>query len=515
MKPVDEKKNLKPTNGVPFKKRKSKGKTKTSHKRGNGAPGKGFSTLGENRSFLYLDGKIPVTGDTLLLIPTQLTTNTGECFILREFVVDPTLLGNLNSLDNIFEAAIGRFSTERGYTSTVTPAIIKAYITSAVKSAALFLTLKRNQDFAKIRDGSGRLMGSSLATRMTDTDLDVITTLYSSSSAPGTSAFYQASITNHGWSTSYVSEFENIMLTPVALSNLMEMFSVVHDSYNDDSSIYDIAYPSTRLAFPTPTAILTALQATTALLAAQPDLVSILGILGFSFVGDFNMDWRRDTLQETVLLRKDGWFKQILRTNSVSISWLNTADEAVLTQFNTYSVYDPSFWIPPVAMTSYLDGKPAGVPLDKLTYMQFKMYSGVTVGAALRFVAAHIIYLNSGALNVATSHALIVQALHQTGEDAIYDDASGGPDTAYVTNTWKYNVKVMAYRGPDARIPDSSSYTWVPEVGTTSTGFSIYPHLMLPEATYDRGLDPNVIVNVEYSYYLKRAFVYFMFGVID
>lgn len=216
-----------------------------------------------------------------------------------------------NLIDPALEDVINAFSSAKGYTSSVTPSIIRGHIEQVTKAVEALLVLKRSQDGKELTDTQGNGLAEVLySVPASGRQYATASGGFDASSAfAGVTELGTSSISNSVWANTYLAELGKLVI-PRKLFKLLESFySGVYRNYDASIDAYYSFWPVSIVgtsALTTPETVFSnALSTIDSNLATYPDLRSIIGILGIDSKPCLEYDWNRDVKGQSILVFED------------------------------------------------------------------------------------------------------------------------------------------------------------------------------------------------------------------
>lgn len=244
-------------------------------------------------------------GDSIFAVNgTQVDVGTtGDS---REFFVQHIPVGDKFSafidgpnalISTTLEELIKAFATARGYTTSVTPAVVEDYVEYSYQYLALILHLYRAQNASQIKSPAGLTIGRTLGSRPEGltTMNDVANYIGDNASTLSALAFDGGlSISNSVWSKDYLANLVHVKLARGQVQAAVSLFGQFY-AVNKGTSGVVIPVPSNLVSA---TSIATQkanlVTAMDGLRNTYPDLIDILHFVGFTNEIVNSLDFTRD-----------------------------------------------------------------------------------------------------------------------------------------------------------------------------------------------------------------------------
>jgi len=232
----------------------------------------------------------------------------------------PDAAGQL--IDGALEDVINAYSSSKGYTSSVTPSIIRGHLEQVIRAVSSLLVLKRSQDGKEFTDFLGTDLSPAFFS-IPDDGRNWITA-YGGVSGQKIDTFNipvtevgTSSISNAVWGTDYLAELSKFVLPRKVFDLLVTLYSGVYKNHMAPTvDAYFTLWPQNVIALTantTPEAeFSSAVSTINSNLTTYPDLRSIIGILGIDASPCLEYDWTRDIKGQTVTVFDDPLFDHLL-----------------------------------------------------------------------------------------------------------------------------------------------------------------------------------------------------------
>jgi len=269
-----------------------------------------------------------------------LTSTLSSNFVTGNLSVGVTTEGLLNEVadlvDPAMEDVINAFSSSRGYTSTVTPSVIRGYMSQVMRAVESLLVLKRSQDAKELTDAQGSYIAPLFTTVPTD-GRNFITGGggvggAEIAAAISTTQIGTGAIGNAAWGTTYLSELSKLYLPAKVFELLKSLYSVVYANPMSDSfDSYITFYPVNTIVglsgVITPeTAFANAISTIDSTLGTYPDLRTIIGLLGIDAQPVLNHDWTRDVKGQQLIVSNDPLLPTLFRNEFLAYAAFDEFD---------------------------------------------------------------------------------------------------------------------------------------------------------------------------------------------
>lgn len=224
---------------------------------------------------------------------------------------------------------LAAYGSARGFATTVTAANVYDYLLHSIRALATLCALKRIQDAVNVTDASGMDISALFETRTyRGGAINMATTLGELlNSTAITSVSDVTTISNAVWQQTYLSELHKIRLPKQIIMQVIAMFSGYFEVPTGAGvTLYEFmdtglngnvnaatVYTGTHIA---------ALNA----LLANPDMYTVLDMLGFTAEPLLAMDWNRDIRGKTVNIIRD---PEIV--NFLANGWIETVPDVGVT----------------------------------------------------------------------------------------------------------------------------------------------------------------------------------------
>lgn len=340
---------------------------------------KDFKQQGKKSDKVDQQPYYPDYSQNLSLISRLRAGKPGSIVKVRHFEVGAVDVGTLDYLKSHITSAINTLATQRGYQSTVDFSTVEDYVDKLIDLEIAAATFLRTQNLVKIEDVLGTPVGEAFYT----VSRDYISNpdgFYSSTAfnvgATYKKAAFAESVTNHAYSTEFVSPMSKLLTTPHLHSQIASYFGVVHaDMESDDDSVFNVLWnEDTPLTF---AELKTLIGNVKAVIVTYPDLELILRSLGFSSFEEIGEEFQRDRIQQSMTIRNDGFFEAMLHNSKVNIEILRTSAELPAeVVYTTNSSYPDTFLNDVSSTSTILDPQASGIStINKIAYVALKMFS--------------------------------------------------------------------------------------------------------------------------------------------
>lgn len=356
----------------------------------------------------------------------------GKQFLVRHFNIDVPTTMDFSVMYGEIQRVIDDFSTDRGYTTTLTAADVETYIDLAYQALTASFALQRTQNLLNIKDNRNRLVGEAFYRVADSTNLMSAEQLFTQrfqTSVPR----YNTSIPNNTWNDNYASPFANMLVTPHMVKFAASIFSPAHSTpYENDEVIFDVFWPSSLAAA---SDVSTQINATLTALNAHPDLGSILKLLGFVTTNSLNIELTRDRLKQTLPVDSSGLALSIIQNSGVILRWRRA--NAIIAEFDTMAIgTDANLLIyggGEVTPFTVNGVESISVPIEEILIKKSFLGNLIFTGSTLAYSHANgnISFLNYSGIFQTTLRDLI----------PVWNVAVGaiGVNTGYINNDWVLN----------------------------------------------------------------------------
>jgi hypothetical protein len=279
------------------------------------------------------DGQRVITGINDVLTSASfydLTTAVTHIALPTADLVDSTS----SLIDASIEDVINAFSSAKGYTSSVTPAIIRGHMKQVVKAVEALVVLKRSQDGKELTDSQGTDLddvffavatdGRQYATSGGGFDPSVV------AGAVPVTTLGVAAISNAAWANTYLAELGKLVIPQKVFDMLISLYSGVYNNPQAGLDSYFSFWPNSVVgltALTTPEVVFSnAITTINSNLSSYPDLRTMLGLLGLDAAPCLNYDWNRDIKGQSVMMFDDPLIYTLIKNEFLSFSAFDEVD---------------------------------------------------------------------------------------------------------------------------------------------------------------------------------------------
>lgn len=284
-----------------------------------GQLGKSAKTIsGVNNAF------VPGAANDYVLGATHIALDTNQ-------IAD----GVSNLADPAIQDVINAFSSAKGYTSSVTPTIVRGHLEQVIKAVESLIILKRSQDNKELTDALGNSL-SGVFNALADGGRQYATIFGGIDPAtvvePGlTVTFYgTGSISNSVWANTYLSELSKFVIPQGVFDFLESFYSGVYKNHASMIDGYFVFWPSTIVGLTANTSPETgfanAVSSIDFNLSSYPDLRTIIGLLGIDASPCLNYDWTRDIKGQSLKVIDDPLIPTFFKNEFLAFSAFDEAD---------------------------------------------------------------------------------------------------------------------------------------------------------------------------------------------
>lgn len=444
---------------------------------------------------------------------SRLKTNKfGIFYKIAHFEVDDQGIGSMNILENQITTTINRFSTERGYTSTVDFAIIQAHLKKVFSVLAGTAALLRVQNALKYRSATGEILPSGFYTIPSPGTYDSAERLYTGITVSATGSRFNDSITNHSWTTDLVSPMLNVYATQHMIDTVIGVFSSIHRSTSmRDEEMFHAFWPKNTISY---SDLKSDISGVLQDYVDYPDLELILNLLGLKPIANLNFDLNRDAAQQTIFVRTDGYSDMMLANSQWFIAYNEYTTSVAPSNIKANEGYPATFLSLPGSDATILDPQELSIrSIPKETYLSLKLFND-----GIRYLGLFVQgKYTTGGSNVTIFERFILPfalpGIRKTfGSTTIA--GAGGAGTGVLDATWLGHLNSADIA--DAGLPwDGFNYLEV----TKGTNSLSDPELRLrtlslaqTSANYSVGSKMTTFDLVDAQFYLDNRMVYLVNG---
>lgn len=446
------------------------------------------------------------------------TSSLGSILKVRHFMVEATDLGDLSYSKSMINSAINAFVTQRGYTSTVTYDVVQEYVNWVITLEMTAAAFVRTQNCVLLEDITGRKVGKAFYSPQApgiSTNAEMLFTGITGTAVPR----FNDSLSNHIYSTAFVSPMMKILTTPQLHSIIPGLFKGVFQSNQlDDDAVFDVYWPDGLLSH-NYTALLAQIAWAKSLLLLHPDLELILRSIGFQTFEELGEEFQRDRYQQSIIINKDGTSEAMLLNSKVRIPFLQNSEQVNASYAITNGSY-PDTFIHDLSSDSCLLDVGAGIrTLNKVSYMMLKLFS-----TGIRFDSVYMmsLYLNAG---IKTEVSLSIMPLFIAFRQYYFDDASlieagGGPGTGKLSTVFLKNLFSIIPARVGIGLPvDNTEFLsfkkGLNDISNTPEVTVSYGKIENTNGIYDIGNNVSVSDALDAQLYLNNRQVFVVFGIVE
>lgn len=460
----------------------------------------------------------PDYSQNLSLISRLRTGQPGSIVKVRHFEVGAVDVGNLDYLKSQITSSINTLATQRGYQSTVTFSTVEDYVDKLINLEIAAATFVRTQNLVKVEDILGNSVGEAFYTiskdYFTDPNRFYNTNAFAVDAVNLKAAFAEA-VSNHAYSTEFVSPMSKLLTTQHLHSQILAYFGVVHaDIESNDDSVYNVLWnqhPAVTFA-----ALKSLISNIKSVILSYPDLELILRSIGFSSFEEIGEEFQRDRIQQSMTIRNDGFFNAMLHNSKVDIEIVRASESTpaalVYTTNNTY----PDTFLNDVSSTlTVMDPAATGVSaINKIAYTTLKMFSTGMVYRNFNIMAKSSL----DAINMLVLKPFTAITRWRLAPEVMH--ATGGFNTGKVSAQFLNNL-FTDFRDNDIRIPDNETQEAYLQFNAASSPDPAFISLTVREvpesvkALNEGGNRLTVSDALDATLYLDNRKVFLLYGTVE
>lgn len=396
----------------------------------------------------------PDYAQNLSLISRLRAGRSGTIVKVRHFEVGAVDVGTIDYLKSHITSAINTLATQRGYQSTVDFSVIEDYVDKLINLEIAAATFVRTQNLVKIEDILGNQVGEAFyklsRDYMVDPDKFYISSHFEVASAKNKAVFAEA-VTNHAYSTDFVSPMSKLLTTPHLHAQILAYFGVVHlDVQSDDDSVFNILWnEDTPISF---AELKTLIDQVRTVILNYPDLELILRSIGFSSFEEIGEEFPRDRIQQSMTIRNDGFFNAMLHNSKVNIELIRITESspASLVYVTNHS-YPDTFLNDVSSIATVMDPTATGVSsVNKADYIALKMFA-----TGMVYRNFNIVYKKTDG-SIAKTYMKPIAAIDRWSAVPDTLGSPNGSGTGKINSGFISNLFNM-YRDRDLMIPDDGT----------------------------------------------------------
>lgn len=460
----------------------------------------------------------PDYSQNLSLISRLRAGKPGSIVKVRHFEVGAVDVGTIDYLKSHITSAINTLATQRGYQSSVDFSVVEDYVDKLIELEITAATFVRTQNLVNLQDILGNPVGKAFCTisqdYITNPDQFFNASAFLINATYKKEAFSE-SISNHTYSTEFVSPMSKLLTTPHLHAQIAAYFGVIHqDIEGDDDSVYDVLwnnYTSTTFA-----ELKTSIAALKSVILTYPDLELILKSIGFSTFEEIGEEFTRDRLQQSVLIRNDGFFKAMLYNSKVDVELVRgSASTPAQVVYTTNYSYPDTFLNNVSSLDNILDPQVSGISeINKIAYTNLKMFSTGMVFRSYNSISKNVY----GTVNMISVKP--ISAISRWTFDGRLFGAAGGVGTGKLNHNYLINL-FSTFRDSDMIIPDDgtrhAALTYEAASGPDPAFISIEISTISPTSSnlLETGNRLTISDALDAQLYLDNRKVFLLYGTVE